>query len=144
MPSSIVVAAADEERVREFLALAATHYEGEPVNDERVVRWRHLGAPAGASTAVELVADGGCIGRMWIQVHEWSVGGRIVRAANPIDFLIREDHRSLPTFLGLFKATMQEAAARSDLIYHTSNPITDDLYRKLAKLKPMAELASFR
>jgi hypothetical protein len=140
MSSSISVGPADDERVQRFLTLAATHYQGEPVNDERVVRWRHLEAPNGPSTAVELVDDGTSIGRMWIQVHDWCVGGRIVRAANPVDFLIREDHRSLPTFLRLFKSTMREAEARSDLVYHTSNPVTDDLYQKLAKLIPVAEL----
>ena len=140
MPSTISVAPADSERMRDFLALAATHYQGEPINDERVVRWRHLEAPNGPSTAVELMDDGASIGRMCIQIHDWSVGGRTVRAANPIDFLIREDHRSLTAFLSLFKSTMREAAARSDLVYHTSNPVTDDLYRKLAKLTPVAEL----
>ena len=140
MPISVVVGPADDERVRDFMALSATHYEGEPVNDERVVRWRHLGTPGGPSTTVELADGGDRVGRMWVQVHEWSVGGRIVRAANPIDFLIREDRRSLPTFLTLFKATMREAAARSDFVYHSSNPVTDDLYQKLAKLKPVTEL----
>jgi hypothetical protein len=140
MPPTIAVGPADGAQVQRFLALAATHYQGEPVNDERVVRWRHLEAPNGPSTSVELVDDGTSVGRMWIQVHDWCVGGRTVRAANPVDFLIREDHRSLPTFLRLFKSTMREAEARSNLVYHTSNPVTDDLYRKLVKLTPVAEL----
>jgi len=60
--------------------------------------------------------------------------------ANPIDFLIREDHRRLPAFMSLFKAAMRVAEDEADLVYHSSNPLTDDLYRKLMKLKPVTEL----
>jgi hypothetical protein len=77
---------------------------------------------------------------MWIQVHPWSVNQQEIRAANPVDFLIREDHRGLPTFLSLFRGTMKESHGRADLVFHTSNPLTDDLYRRLLKFEPATEL----
>ena len=140
MATSIRVGVAAEERIEPFLRLTETYYSDKPVNVAAVVRWRHLATPSGPSTTVELIDGDEAVGRMWIQVHEWSVGGRVVRAANPCDFLIREDHRRLPAFISLFKATMNESQQLADLVYHTSNPLTDDLYRKLMKLRPVTEL----
>lgn len=122
------------------MKLTAAHYSGESVNDPEVVAWRHLESPAGPSTTIELVEGGESVGRMWILLHPWLVNGVRVTAANPIDFLIREDHRSLPAFMSLFKTTMREALARAELVFHTSNPLTDNLYRNLMKLKPVTEL----
>ncbi len=143
MAPRTVTGVASEEHLASFLALTATHYQGEPVNDPSFVRWRHLETPVGPSATVELV-DGddieNVVGRMWINVMAWSVGGREVRVANPVDFLIREDHRRLPAFMGLFRSTMNESLQRAELVYHTSNPLTDDLYRKLMKLEPVTEL----
>jgi hypothetical protein len=135
-----VIGVASEEHLDSFLELTATHYQGEPVNDPSFVRWRHLDGPSGPSATVELVDGDEVVGRMWINVMAWSVGGREVRAANPVDFLIREDHRRLPAFMGLFRSTMNESLQRAELVYHTSNPLTDDLYRKLMKLEPVTEL----
>ncbi len=139
MATLVSVGLASEERIEPFLRLTETFYSDKPVNVAAVVRWRHLASPLGPSTTVELVDGGEPVGRMWIRVHEWSVGGKTVRAANPCDFLIREDHRRLPAFMSLFKATMNESQRIADFVYHTSNPLTDDLYRKLMKLKPVTE-----
>jgi len=122
------------------LRLSETYYSDKPVNVGPVVCWRHLDSPLGPSTTVELVEGGDTVGRMWVQVHEWQVGACKLQAANPCDFLIREDHRRLPAFMSLFKATMNESQRLTDFVYHTSNPLTDDLYRKLFKLNPVAEL----
>jgi hypothetical protein len=35
---------------------------------------------------------------------------------------------------------MNESQQLADFVYHTSNPLTDDLYRKLIKLRPVTEL----
>lgn len=140
MATRTVIGVASEERLASFLALTATHYQDEPVNDPAYVRWRHLDGPSGPSATVELIDGDDVVGRMWINVVAWSVGGRDVRAANPVDFLIREDHRRLPAFMGLFRSTMNESLQRAELVYHTSNPLTDDLYRKLMKLEPVTEL----
>lgn len=140
MSTRICLGVASEERIGPFLKLTESYYCNQPVNIAAVVRWRHLTAPLGPSHTVELVDGDETVGRMWIGVHEWKVRGQIVRAANPCDFLIREEHRRLPAFMSLFKGTMNESQRIADFVYHTSNPITDDLYRKLMKLKPVAEL----
>ena len=140
MATHIEVGIASEERLEPFLRLTDTHYQGKAVNAVSVVRWRHLDGPLGPSTTVELVDGNDSVGRMWVRNHSWSIRGQMVQAANPVDFLIREDHRKLPAFLSLFKATMNESQLRADLVYHTSNPVTDDLYQKLMKLKPVTEL----
>lgn len=135
-----VVRVASSDLLPSFMALTATHYSDEPVNDPEVIEWRHLESPAGPSTAVELVDGEQTVGRMWIHFQTWTVNGAKVTAANPIDFLIREDHRNIPTFMSLFRTTMREADSRADMVFHTSNPVTDELYRGLMKLKPVTEL----
>ena len=140
MATQIEVGTASEERIEPFLRLTETHYQGKAVNAASVVRWRHLEGPLGPSATVELVDRGESVGRMWIRTHSWSIRGQVVKSANPVDFLIREDHRKLPAFLSLFKATMNESQIRAELVYHTSNPLTDELYQKLMKLKPVTEL----
>jgi hypothetical protein len=140
MALRICLGVASQGRIGSFLQLSKTYYSNKPVNIESVVRWRHLESPFGPSNTVELVDGEDPVGRMWVQVHEWQVGARMLRAANPCDFLIREDHRRLPAFISLFKSTMNESQQLANLVYHTSNPLTDDLYRKLLKLKPVTEL----
>jgi hypothetical protein len=140
MSTQIQIETVSEDLVAPYLELTGTYYHDEPVNDPAVVRWRHLENETGPSRAVELVDGDEHVGRMWIQIRPWSIDGRSFRAANPIDFLIREDHRRLPAFMSLFKATMAECEQHADLVFHTSNPLTDDLYRKLMKLKPVTEL----
>lgn len=140
MSTRICLGVASEERIGPFLKLTESYYCNQPVNIAAVVRWRHLAAPLGPSHTVELVDGDETVGRMWIGVHKWKVRGQIVRAANPCDFLIHKDHRRLPAFMSLFNGTMNESQKIADFVYHTSNPLTDDLYRKLMKLKPVAEL----
>jgi hypothetical protein len=140
VPISIEVGRATDELVDAFIELSSTYYHDEPVNDRRVVAWRHLEAPSGPSTTVEVVDGASHVGRMWTQMRPWTVRGRTVTAANPIDFLLREDHRSAITFMRLFRASMAASLDDADLVFHTSNPITDDLYRKLMKLEPVTEL----
>lgn len=135
-----VIGTATAERLDTFLSLTATEYRGVPVNDREYVRWRHLESPSGPSATVELIDGDDVVGRMWINVSTWSLAGREIRAANPIDFLIRQDHRRLPAFMSLFKSTMNECFQQADVVYHSSNPLTDDLYRKLMKFDPVTEL----
>jgi len=89
---------------------------------------------------VHLMAAEEIVGRIWIQPHVWTIAGQNLRAANPIDFLIRSDYRTLPNFLRLFQAAIKESGTIADVMYHTSNPVTDDLYQKVFKFKPVTEL----
>lgn len=140
MAPRISVGVASEGRLNAFLRLTETYYQGKSINESSVVHWRHMESPRGPSATVELMDGEDSVGRMWIRTHSWSIHGQPLVAANPIDFLIREDHRRLPAFMALFNATMTESQRLGDLVYHTSNPQTDDLYSKLMKLKPVAEL----
>jgi hypothetical protein len=126
--------------VDDFVSLTATFYDGQPVNDRRVVHWRHVENPCGPSVPVELVKGDEHVGRMWILRQLWFVRDKPAKGANPIDFLIREDCRSLPNFLALFKATMKSANDIADFVIHSSNPLTDGLYQKFMKYKPVTEL----
>lgn len=142
MALTIRVGPASDTLIDEFVELSRTYYDASAATatDPSVVRWRHLQADTGPSTAIELIDGDDVVGRMWMQVRPWTVNGISLRAANPIDFLIREDHRKLPAFMSLFRSTMKTAETAADLVYHSSNPLTDDLYRKLMKLKPVTEL----
>ena len=140
MATSIWSGPVSEEMLGAFAELTDTYYSGEAANEGVIVRWRHLEGPLAPSTAVELVSGNEHVGRMWIQRQAWRVRSSRIIAANPIDFLIREDHRKLPAFLSLFKATMKKSHEIADFVVHSSNPLTDDLYRKLMKFKPVTEL----
>lgn len=140
MAPHITVGIASDDRIGPFMDLSDTHYADKPVNDRDVVVWRHLDTPMGPSITVELVDKDESVGRLWIERHPWRVGGHDVVAANPIDFLIREDHRRWPNFMSLFRASIKESLTCADLVFHTSNPLTDDLYRKLMRLTPVTEL----
>lgn len=140
MANRIDIVTASEDLLLPFLKLTSSYYQNEPVNEAEVVRWRHFQSDIGPSTAVELMDGDQHVGRMWIQPRSWSVSGRTIRAANPIDFLIHEDYRRLPNFMLLFRSTMKECEQQAELVYHTSNPLTDDLYRKLMKFEPVTEL----
>ena len=126
--------------VAEFVEFSLVEYKSGGPTDASVVEWRHLTNSSGPSTAVMLKNGPQIIGRIWIQFNHWSVLGQELRTASPIDFLIRPDARRIQNFLELFKSGIRVSCDNADLVLHTSNPLTNDLYQKLLKLIPVTEL----
>jgi hypothetical protein len=137
--TSIRVGRASAASLESFQSLTSSEYRDVPITNLEYVAWRHLASPYGASDTVEMVS-GEIVGRMWINKYQWRLDGESVSVSNPVDFLVRQDFRNPINSLRLFQATMKHCGAISQLTYHTSNPVTDPLYRNLLKLKPMTEL----
>ena len=126
--------------VAEFVEFSFVEYKSGGPTNASVVEWRHLRNTSGPSIVVMLKNGPKIIGRIWVQFNHWSVLGRDIRVASPIDFLIHPDARRIQHFLKLFKLGINVSRDNADLVLHTSNPLTNDLYQKLLKLDPVTEL----
>lgn len=126
----------------EFVTLSLREYDQGHTLSPAAVRWRHKQNPIRESIAIVLRSDSHAIGRIWIQFRQWVLCGRHVVLASPIDFLVEESERDVTSFLQLFSVASRVVREHAGGLFHTSNPITDDLYQKLFKLKPIAELSA--
>ena len=128
------------ELIQDFVEFSKSEYKsGSAINFESI-QWRHLNSPAGPSTSVQLHNDIRQIARIWVQSNYWKLSQKELRVASPIDLLIDPDFRKTQVFISIFNSGMKTALSESDLVIHTSNPLTDDLYRKLMKLSPVTDL----
>jgi hypothetical protein len=126
--------------IADFIEFSKLEYKsGSAINLESI-EWRHLNSPAGPSTSVQLHNDAQQIARIWVQSNYWRLGQHELRVASPIDLLIDPDFRKTQVFISIFNSGMKTALSEADLVIHTSNPLTDDLYRKLMKLSPITDL----
>lgn len=115
--------------------------QGHPISPT-AVKWRHKQNPTRESIPIMLRSNNNAVGRIWIQFRQWVLCGRYVTLASPIDFLVQEGQRDVTNFLRLFSAANHVVRENADGLFHTSNPITDGLYQKLFKLKPITELSA--
>lgn len=126
--------------IADFIEFSKLEYKsGSAINFESI-EWRHLNSPAGPSTSVQLHNDAQQIARIWVQSNYWRLSQNELRVASPIDLLIDPDFRKTQVFISIFNSGMKTALSEADLVIHTSNPLTDDLYRKLMKLSPITDL----
>jgi len=128
--------------VNEFVTLSLREYEEGHTLSPAAVRWRHKRNPTRESIAVVLRSESRAIGRIWVQFRHWVLRDRNVVLASPIDFLVEERERNVTSFLQLFSVASRVVRENADGLFHTSNPITDGLYKKLFKLKPITELSA--
>jgi hypothetical protein len=128
------------EDVDRFIEFSKCEYDAGAPLDSRSISWRHLENPAGPSTATELEVDGERIARIWAQGNVWRLGGTELLLSSPIDLLIHPRHRGIQTFLKIFKEGMASSFVIADGVLHTSNLLTNDIYRKFLKKSPVADL----
>jgi len=137
---SVLVRKVTPKLIHEFVEFSKSEYVSGPTVSYESVKWRHLDSPGGPSTSVELHNSDQQIGRILVQTNVWIFGTQELRAASPIELLIHPHFRKTQIFISLFNSGMKTALSESDFVLHTSNPQTDDLYRKLLKLTPITEL----
>ena len=138
--SRLVVREAGDADVATFCSMSRDAQSGEPICDEGFVRWKHLDGPAGPATVIELLGpDSELRGRMWAQTRSWRTGATVWPAANPVDLLIAEQHRSMQALMQLIRTGLQPPAD-DWVVFHTSNPTTGFIYERLMRMKPKAEL----
>ena len=128
------------EDVDRFIEFSKCEYETGPPLDSRSISWRHLDNPAGPSTAIELEVNGQSIARIWAQSNVWRLGSQELLLSSPIDLLIHPKHRGIQTFIKIFKEGMATCFLLADGVLHTSNLLTNDIYRKFMKKSPVADL----
>jgi hypothetical protein len=131
---------ASEQDLEAFCDLSELEYPGEPVTDPTFVAWKHLKGPDGPSTAVELKSGADVQGRLWSQRRRWLIHGREHTASNPVDLVIRPEARALPSLLRLLNGAFAVGAKETDLVFHTSSPSTDLMYRRFMHMVPVADL----
>lgn len=118
--------------LEKFLDLSLLEYGVSTSTNPDHIRWKHLDSPFGASTYVSLIDAGQIVGRALIQPRTLCTATEVFTAASVMDLLIDSAHRTTPVnFINITKACGNVAG--NDLIFHTSNARTYQLYSKLLK-----------
>lgn len=116
----------------DYLELSQSEYGPLGITSPAHIRWKHLDSPFGASTYIRLVASGKIIGRALLQPRPMHTASKEFNAACVTDVLIGREFRSPPTnFINVTKASGN--VSKFDLVYHTSNERTEQLYSKLLR-----------
>jgi hypothetical protein len=128
------------DRVDEHLALAALVYDTPQVLDSPHFTWKHCASPYGASLCVALRTDDTRLaGRMLLQPRRFfTARDSALDGATITDLVIDPKHRSAAQLISMVKAA--KAPAGISLVIHTSNEVSDPLYRQLFKFKSEVEL----
>ena len=123
------------DRVDEHLALAALVYDTPQVLDSPHFTWKHCASPYGASLCVALRTDDTRLaGRMLLQPRRFfTARDSALDGATITDLVIDPKHRSAAQLISMVKAA--KAPAGISLVIHTSNEVSDPLYRQLFKFK---------
>lgn len=139
----IVFKKLSEDQVVNFIRLSEVEYgRMESVTDADHVRCKHLQTPYGPSTAMNLECAGKVVGRAMLQPRLIHLSGKRVPVAFVSDTLIHPDfRRPASNFITLMQSIKK--AQDFPLVFHTSNNITEDIYKKLLKFKLPFSLTAF-
>ncbi len=142
-PCEIVFKKFTEDQVVNFIRLSEVEYGRlESVPDVDHIRCTHLQSPNGPSTAMNLECAGEVVGRAMLQPGLMCLSGKRVPVAFVSDALIHPDfRRPASNFISLMQSIKK--AQDFPLVFHTSNNITEDIYKKLLKFKLPFNLSAF-
>lgn len=119
-----------ETDLTDFLKMSQLEYGPSASTDSEHIRWKHLASPFGVSSSVNLIEAEQIVGRALIQPRILCTASKMLNVASVMDLLIDREHRTTPSnFMQITKAS--GAVANFDLVYHTSNDRTFQLYSKL-------------
>jgi hypothetical protein len=138
--SKINIELMSEDRISEHLELASLVYETPQVIEKIHFVWKHCVSPCGNSLCVALRNDEAkLVGRMLLQPRKfWVDRDKSLSGATITDLVIDPKHRSAAHFIGMVKAAKSPAGMA--LVIHTSNEVSEPLYRQLFKFKSAVEL----
>ncbi len=119
--------------LNEQIAVAKTVYSSPAVLDIDHIKWKHLNAPQGESTVITLRDEQGFLqGRCFIQPKKfWISNSFSCCGAIVADLVINPLARNASTLIGMTRAL--RAPTGIDVVVHTSNEVSDQIYRKLFK-----------
>jgi hypothetical protein len=123
----------DIESISEHVAVGASVYSSPEVINQEHLSWKHLKNPHGPSTSVSLRNEfGALVGRSFIQPRTfWITSGVSCRGATITDLVVKPTERNASTLIGMTRAI--KAPEGFDVVVHTSNDVSDLIYRKLFK-----------
>lgn len=141
--SKISIESMSEDRISEHLDLASLVYETPQVIEKPHFLWKHCLSPYGISLCVALRTDEAkLVGRMLLQPRQFWVGrDKSLAGATITDLVIDPKHRNAAHFIGMVKAAKSPAGMA--LVIHTSNEVSESLYRQLFKFKSAVQLQAF-
>ena len=140
--TKILVEAFEEANLEEFIKLSSTEYGPSITTDIDHTIWKHLRAPLGPSTYIRLVANGNTVGRILLQPRQINTDSGQYSVSCITDGLIDSEFRSPPTnFINLINAAGNIPAF--SFVYHTSNKVTEPLYRNLFRFPQPFSLCGY-
>jgi len=131
--NSISLELVDEKRISEHVAVGASVYSSQEVTSVDHLRWKHLESPYGPSTSVSLRNErDDLVGRSFIQPRTFCVTpSTSCSGATITDLVIMPEERNAASLIGMTRAIKSPDGV--DVVIHTSNDVSDLIYRKLFK-----------
>ena len=128
--------------IENFVFLSKKQYSNEETTNSKHILWKHCLSPLGKSEYITLKHKNKIIGRSLLQPQHFKIGMKTYKIALVTDVLIDPNYRFPPTnFIKLTKAC--EKNGSYDFIYHTSNNITENFYRKLFNFNQPIKMKSY-
>ena len=142
-PCKIVFRKFTEAQAVNFIRLSEVEYgRAESVTNADHVRWKHLQAPCGPSTAMNLECVDEVVGRAMLQPRLIYLSGKQVPVAFMSDVLIHPDfRRPASNFISLMQSIKK--VRDFPLAIHTANTFNSRLCKKLLKFKWPFSLRAF-
>jgi hypothetical protein len=140
--SSIKLEVFNQNSLPEQIAVGKTVYSSPEVMNIDHIRWKHIDGPYGESTAINLRDESGfLLGRSFIQPRTFWLNSVIdFRGAIVSDLLINPAVRNASTLIAMTRAMKSPSGV--DIVIHTSNEVSDQIYRKLFKFPVACTLAA--
>lgn len=131
--NSIRVETFSDRGVPEHIVVGASVYSSPEVINRDQLLWKHLKSPYGPSISVSLRNDFDVlVGRSFIQPRTfWVTPAISCRGATITDLVVKPTERNAATLIGMTRAI--KAPEGFDVVIHTSNDVSDLIYRKLFK-----------
>lgn len=123
----------DEKKLSEHISVGESVYSSPEVVSSEHFRWKHLRNPYGPSMSVSLrnVSEE-LVGRSFIQPRAfWVTSSAPCRGATITDLVIMPAARNAASLISMTRAIKSPDGI--DIVVHTSNDISDLIYRKLFK-----------
>jgi hypothetical protein len=119
--------------LQEQISVAKSVYSSLEVVDPAHIRWKHLTSPYGKSTCITLRNDKGILlGRSFLQPRKFWVKKDIsYHGAMVTDLVIDPQARNASALIDMTRAFKSPTGIK--LVVHTSNEVSDPIYRNLFK-----------
>lgn len=131
----------DDAALAEQITLGKTVYSSAEVVSFDHIKWKHLKGPYGSSTVINIRDGNGILlGRSFLQPRTFFLNSKSECCGAVVtDLLINPAARNASTLIGMTRAIKTPPGI--GLVVHTSNEVSDPIYRKLFKFPVAFTLA---